>query len=305
MGPPAGSSKPGKHRDNEPLIARRTRSVIKRAVRHVVPAAADQRRVLLVFGCQRSGTTMLQQSIMNRSWRTVILEEHDRRLIRAGDPERLRWESLEHVGRRIAALPFELVVAKPLVESHRVEELLDACGRAKGIWMLRHYHAVARSNLNRFGSENGLRDLRILVADGRSDWRCANSEDVRDRVASLLASALSPLDAAALFWWARNRLYFDQGLSHDRRMRVMRYEAFIQNPHVHLEALSEFIGLPLPLRAMRHRIRPATTTSETLRPDIEALCAELQKLFSSVPQLVPGEPGGGSRFMRRVAGQTL
>src|SRR5262249_34723760 len=134
--------KPAIRRDNEPLVRRRTMAAVKRGARRIVPARADQRRVLLVFGCQRSGTTMLQQSILDHSWRTVILEEPDRRLVIKSAPERLRWDDLELVGPRIAALPFELVVAKPLVESHRVAELLDACGRAQAIWMLRRHTSV-------------------------------------------------------------------------------------------------------------------------------------------------------------------
>ena len=46
--------------------------------------APDERRIVLIFGCQRSGTTMLQQTFLDRSWRVRILEEHDRRLVRPG-----------------------------------------------------------------------------------------------------------------------------------------------------------------------------------------------------------------------------
>jgi hypothetical protein len=240
---------------------------------------------LLVFGCQRSGTTMLQQSLLDRSWRVIILEEHARRLVRSSDPERLRWDSLDRVSARMMALPFELVVAKPLVESHRVRELLDSFERARGIWMLRHYLGVARSNLRRFGTGNGYRDLRILAESGPADWRGAATEEVRERAAALLASGLSPLDAAAVFWWARNRLYVDQELWDDERIRVMRYEIMIEFPEECLEALNEFVGLPLPVSAMRRRIHPAVARQGELRPDVERLCAELLAELENVPDL--------------------
>ncbi len=155
MKAPVGSRSHRRRRDHEPLLERRARSALKRGARRVVPAPADQRRALLVFGCQRSGTTMLQQSLLDRSWRVIILEEHDRRLVRSTDRERLRWDSLDLVSARMMALPFELVVAKPLVESHRARELLDSFERAKGIWMLRHYLVVADPDLRRFGTDNG------------------------------------------------------------------------------------------------------------------------------------------------------
>ena len=281
----AWNSRAPRRRDNEPWLLRRTKSGLKQGVRAVLPAPADQRQALLVFGCQRSGTTMLQQSLLASSWRVVILEEHDRRLVRASDSERLRWDNLNRVAARMMALPFELVVAKPLVESHRARELLNSIGRARGIWMIRHYRAVARSNLERFGVNSGFRDLRILVQTGPANWRGIVTEEVSDHVASLLASALSPLDAAAVFWWARNQLYLHQDLSQDDRIRVMHYEAMAEKPHECLEALSEFVGIRLPLRAMERQIRPIRHESGSLRPDIEMLCSNLLEKFQNVPGL--------------------
>jgi hypothetical protein len=228
---------------------------------------------------------MLQQSLLDRSWRVTILEEHDRRLVRRDDAERLRWESLDLVTARMMALPFEVAVAKPLVESHRVRELLDNFGQAKGIWLLRHYGAVASSNLRRFGADNANRDLRILVTRGPADWRGAGTEEVRDKVATLLASGLSPLDSAALFWWTRNRLYLDQGLATDDRVKVMRYERIIENPRECLEALSDFLGTRLPLGAMTRRIHPRPTAHAELRPDINRLCSDLLERLHSVPSI--------------------
>jgi sulfotransferase family protein len=271
------------HRDHEPWLQRRAKSALKRGVRSVVRAPADQRRALLVFGCQRSGTTMLQQSLLDCSWRVIILEEHDRRLVRPSDPEHLRWDSLDRVSPRVMALPFELVVSKPLVESHRVRELLDSFERAKAIWMLRHYRSVARSNLQRFGADNGQRDLRLLVKRGPANWRGVGTEEVRDRVAALLTSNLSPLDAAAVFWWARNRLYLDQELWSDDRIRVMRYEVLLEYPQECLQALSEFVDIQLPMTAMKRRIRPAAAAHAELRPDVECLCSELLEKFEKVP----------------------
>jgi hypothetical protein len=286
MEAPVGSRHHRRRRDHEPLLRRWTRAALKRGARRVAPAPADHRRALLVFGCQRSGTTMLQQSLLDCSWRVITLKEHDRRLVRASDPERVRWDSLDLVSSRMMALPFELIVAKPLVESHRVRDLLDTFEGAKGIWMLRHYLMVARSNLRRFGADNGYRDLRFLVESGPADWRGTATQEVRDRVAALLASGLSPLDAAAVFWWARNRLYIDQELWDDDRVRVLRYEVMLKFPEESLEALSEFVGLRLPLSAMKRRIHPAAAAHDGLRPDVEELCSVLLAELENVPDLL-------------------
>src|SRR6201996_9830266 len=73
-----------KDRDEEPLFRRRTLALVKRSTRSVLRARPDERRVVLIFGCQRSGTTMLQQTFLDRSWRVLILEEHDRHLVGPG-----------------------------------------------------------------------------------------------------------------------------------------------------------------------------------------------------------------------------
>jgi len=274
-------------RDNEPLVRRRARSAIKRTVRTIAPAPVDQRRVLLVFGCQRSGTTMVQQSLLDRSWHTSIIGEHDRRVVRADDAERVRWDGIHVVSPRLMSLPFELVIAKPLVESHRVREILAGFDRARAIWMLRHYRAVARSNLRRFGTENGYRDLRMLLSGGSADWRAVVPGDVRELVGRLQSSGLSPLDAAALFWWVRNRLYLDQDLAAEDRIRVLRFEKVLEDPEGCLAALCEFVGLPLPITAMQRGIRPVMQSSEALRPDIEAMCRDLLAELERAPALHP------------------
>ena len=213
-------------RDGEGLIARRARSSLKLLARTLTPAPEEHRRVVLIFGCQRSGTTMLQQTLLDRSWRVFILEEHDRRLIGdEPDPLETAWEEHGVVLARIHRLPFEVVAVKPLVESDRAAGLIDTAGNARAIWMLRHYLDVARSNLRRFGVENAHRDLEAFRSPDRSNWRCrGTAEATRRTVVELLDGGLEPLDAAALFWWTRNQLYFDQGLDRHDGVRVLRYE---------------------------------------------------------------------------------
>ena len=105
-----------KDRDDEPLVRRRALALGKRLARSIVRARPDERRVVLIFGCQRSGTTMLQQTFLDRSWRVLILEEHDRRLVGpATGAEETTWQEYSTVLGRIRRLPFEVVAAKPLV----------------------------------------------------------------------------------------------------------------------------------------------------------------------------------------------
>ena len=276
-----------KDRNEEPLFRRRTLALCKRAARSVVRAPLDERRVVLIFGCQRSGTTMLQQTFLDRSWRVLILEEHDRRLVRSG-PEETTWQEYSTVLGRIRRLPFEVVAAKPLVESASATALMDAAGAVKAVWMLRHYSEVARSNVSRFGMDNPYRDLQPIRSRDPLDWRYKGAtEETWETVAALMDRKLSPFDAAALFWWTRNQLYFDQCLWKDDRIRILRYERACNQPSEVVRALSDHIGLALPLDSITRRVRAQQFPLERIEldPDVERLCRKLWDSFESCPGL--------------------
>jgi hypothetical protein len=278
-----------KDRDEEPLFRRRTLALAKRSARSIVRARHSERRVVLIFGCQRSGTTMLQQTFLDRSWRVLILEEHDRRLVGPGPgPEETTWQEYSTVLGRIRRIPFEVVAAKPLVESASATQLMDAAGPVKAIWMLRHYPEVARSNVSRFGMGNPYRDLEPIRSRDALDWRYRGAtEETCETVASLLSRRLTPFDAAALFWWTRNQLYFDQRLAEDGRIRILRYERACNQPGEVVRSLSGHIGVSLPLSSITSRVRaqPLHPTTRELDPDVEQLCRKLWDSFEGCPEL--------------------
>jgi hypothetical protein len=277
-------------RDDERLINRRIRSKAKFLARSVARTPRDRRSVFFIFGCQRSGTTMVQQTLLDRSWRVLIMEEHDRRLV-GDDPDETTWQEGSIVFRRVRALPFEVVAVKPLVESYRAVELLDTAGRASAIWMLRHYLDVSQSNLRRFGLGNAHRDLEPFLTGDSMNWRCWGATDeTREQVVELLRVGLEPLDAAALFWWTRNQLYFDQHLYEDERVRILRYERVCSCPEDVIRSLSSHIGVSLPVRSTVPRVRSrgeAASTGE-LSPKIELLCANMWEAFQGCPELAAG-----------------
>lgn len=231
---------------------------------------------------------MLQQTVLDRSWRVIIVEEHDRRLIgRTHVPGETAWEDYATVLDRLRRMPFEVVVAKPLVESSQAVELMDVAGSVRGIWMLRRDDAVARSNIERFGPDNPYRDLQPFCHYDLLNWRSrAATRETCDTVKTLLGENLAPLDAAALFWWARNRLYFDQELWRDERTRVLRYERACSRPEEAVSALADYIGIPLPvdLIASRMRSQPESTEIATLHPAVERLCREMWESFQGCPE---------------------
>jgi len=230
---------------------------------------------------------MLQQTFLDRSWRVLILEEHDSRLVGPGREE-TTWQEYSTVLGRIRRLPFEVVAAKPLVESASATALMDALGEVKALWMLRHYQQVARSNVSRFGPDNPYRDLEPIRSQDALDWRYMGvTEETWETVAALLNRRLTPLDAAALFWWTRNQLYFDQRLWEDDRIRILRYERACNQPDEVIPSLSGHIGVALPTRSIASRVRRQPSPPETreLDPDVEQLCRKLWDSFEGRPEL--------------------
>lgn len=236
---------------------------------------------------------MLQQSVLDRSPQVLVLGESDPKLVRTSDPARLRWKSLTDVSAALAKLPFELVVTKPLVESHRAAELLDSLPNSRVIWMFRHYLPVASSNLAKFGPANGHKDLAKLLSGDPEEWRAQCSTEVREQIRSIVSSGVSDLDAAALFWWARNQLYFDQRLRQDPRVRLLRYESVVHNPEACLADLSDFLGISISAEATRRAIRQSAKQEGELQPAVEELCAGLLDRFCGVPELAPVRAAAG------------
>jgi hypothetical protein len=98
---------------------------------------------------------------------------------------------------------------------------------------------------------------------------------------------LSPLDAAALFWWTRNQLYFEQQLWRDERIRLIRYERACNSSEEVAEALSDYVNIPLPPYSIAVKVRSKPVGSDVmdLHPDVERLCRKTWDSFVGCPEL--------------------
>ena len=283
---------PSGHRDRdaEPLFRRRALALTKRSVRSIVRARPSERRVVLIFGCQRSGTTMLQQTFLDRSWRRA----HPRGTRSPSGrtqhgPEETTWQEYSTVLGRIRRLPFEVVAAKPLVESASATALMDAAGAVKAVWMLRHYREVARSNVSRFGVDNPYRDLQPIRSRDVLDWRYKRCD--------------------------RGNLGDGHHLDESMANPARRGRAVLVDPQPALLRPAPLEGRPDPGPALRTSVQPARRgdpipfrpTSDwrcpsgsiasrvraqpfppetgELDPDIERLCAKLWDSFEGRPEL--------------------
>jgi len=234
----------------------------------------ERQHILFIVGCQRSGTTMLSH-LLDRDVRVRSFDEQSR--LSTQDPERLVWDPLEGVNKKLLSGNAPLVVAKPLVESHRIGKLLELVPNSKVIWIYRNPLDVVSSSLKRFGDTNGVNDIKPIL-ENIPDWRLSGcTEATRSLIGSLYTpdSVTSDADAAALFWFSRNQLFFDQNLQSDDRVIVIKYERFVQNPEAGVKSLFRFLQLDPPEIAVSAIISSSSIgkgSSIQINPEISKIC---------------------------------
>lgn len=276
--PARGPAAPHTGHDRRSLRERVERRLFRgyKILRQRVGPALPRTHVF-VAGMQRSGTNMLME-VLEWSRHTDVYHETDLRAFTRG------YEMREiAVIRELAAhsrAPF--FVIKSLCELDRLRALLDEFAPAKAIWIVRDYHDSSRSAVRSFG--NFVPQLRRLAKDRAAGaWRGRGmSDDTQALLRELAMLELSELDGAALMWYYRNVLYFEQGLDADRRVTLLRYEDLALEPQATVCRLGKAIGLP-DCRAWMTRYAHAGSVRKVpaslLLPAVEAVCAGLMQRF--------------------------
>lgn len=196
------------------------------------------------------------------------------------DPNGIRLNPLPDVAALIRRVPAPLVVAKPLVETHRTRTLVSYFARAKALFMYRRYADVASSDLAKFGTRNAIENLRPIANGDTHNWRSAGaSRAVREQIGRFYSPSMSPNDAAALFWFARNQLYYELELSTCPQVMLCRYEHLATDPAAVMRRIYEFVGVACPDLSHTAQVHSASVTKGRdlqLLPEVRALCEPLQ-----------------------------
>jgi hypothetical protein len=201
--------------------------------------------ILFIVGCQRSGTSMIM-NVLNRDLNTKCFGEFSP--LTSNDPiGKIRLNSLESVKGEFSRIRAPFIVVKPLVESQNTPELLNYFDNSTALWMFRGYKDVASSNIKYFGMTNGINDLRPIVDNEPNNWRSENvSSHVRKTIIKYFSEDMNPYDAAVLFWFARNSIYFDRELDKNPRVLLCFYEELVLDPERYVRKIYEKVGQPYP-----------------------------------------------------------
>ena len=236
-----------------------------------------EKTVLLILGCQRSGTTLVQ-NILQRDLRSKVYREFSKLSDRDRE-HRIRLNPLDSVRETIEADRAELIVLKPLVESQNAVKLLETLGNAKILWMYRDYRDTAVSSINTFGREAGVNDLTSIIENRDGDWRAEGlGDEMRGIVSANFSPDMDPHDAAALFWFVRNSWLFELKLEASARVMICSYEDLVAAPAATVKKLYDFVGHKFPGQRILpsiHQESAGRGSGLELSEDIERLCSGL------------------------------
>jgi hypothetical protein len=195
------------------------------------------------------------------------------------------------------------VLFKPLCESDRVVELvegMDTPTPGRAVWAYRSVDGRVRSALAKFGANNLLVLREIAAGGGQGRWQAQGlSDETRRLIESFDYSRMSPESAAALFWYVRNSLYFEQDLQARDDVTLVSYDATLADPETNMRALCAFLDFAYHPRLVAHMEQ---RTPRDLRLDIDpeirrhtdALTERLDAAMAEKRAAHLGAPAGGA-----------
>lgn len=239
------------------------------------PLPPGSARAVFVVGVQRSGTNMILRGLES-SPEFEVHNENDRRVF-----DRFQLRSDAVVRDTVERSRHRFVLLKPLCDSHRTDHLLDELGLSvppRAVWAYRSVDARVRSAVAKFGDVNRRVLADIAAGRGGRRWQAQRlPEETLELIRAVRPATLSPESGAALFWYARNQLLFEQGLDRRPDVMVVSYEATVAAPEQTMRPVCDFLGFPYAPRLVAHVDRRAAGRSERLDldPRVRAACDRL------------------------------
>lgn len=188
---------------------------------------------LLIIGCQRSGTSLISR-VFARDFNVSVYRESSRLSSKDQTHQgkyKLRLNASSELETTLSKNRAPITVYKPLVETQNIIDLFNLFPNSKALWMYRHYKDVTNSLLRKFSTNVGIRNLRGIVNNSQGNWYSEKvSDSLRLTVEKYFSEQMDPKDAAALFWFVRNQLFYELNLENNSRVLMCRYEDLASQP---------------------------------------------------------------------------
>lgn len=255
-------------------------------LRHRLAGTSSAQRVL-VAGMQRSGTNLLMETLEWSALTDVYHETDDR----AFDNYEMRPRAVVRELMRRSRAP--VFVVKSLCELDQVRSLMDDFGPARTLWIVRAFDDTVNSAVKSFG--HFANQVHRLAKDkSAAGWR---GRGMSDETQALLRRfdrpALDDASAAALMWYYRNVLLFEQGLDQDDRVLLVRYENLVRSPAEEIREVFGFLGLPDWSPRISRHVHPRSvgkSPQAAIDPDVRLVCEGLLARLDRVSALKADAP---------------
>jgi len=251
-------------------------ATLKRAYRSDHPRPASK-GIAFIVGCQRSGTTMTGM-ILDQMMEIDCFPESDRRAF-----HKARIRPANVIDRLIRDSDAACVIFKPICDSHRVLQLMAEHPPARALWVFRRWRDVVNSAVRMWAEH-----FKLVIGDlveRRRDWGWRHegiSPDCLEQVKRLYRPESTTDDCMALFWYLRNRIYFDQGLDQTPIVLPVRYESMVTEPVAEFGRICRFLNVPFQPQAVNsiHADSIGKNACSVTDPAIIALCDRIYEQLS-------------------------
>ncbi|MDQ6877761.1 MAG: sulfotransferase [Candidatus Dormibacteraeota bacterium] len=241
------------------------------------PVAPGSTTPVFLVGLQRSGTNMVARAL-EANPEFEVRNENDGAAF-----DRFRLRPLPVVRDLVMQSQQRFTVLKPLIDSHRVDELLAELGTpspGKAVWTYRSVDGRVRSAVSKFGDQN----LQVVkaIAQGRDAdlWQAQRiSDKSREFVRALDLDSLTQEGASAVIWYLRNTLYFETGLDARDDCMLISYDRLLDDPQREVGRICDFLGTdfrPEMITGIGRRGGPKQDELP-LEPMVRARCNELER----------------------------
>lgn len=240
-------------------------------------------RLSFIFGCQRSGTTILRNTIGKDISTKAYGEGESPYFYPRYTTKRLRLKSKDEVSELLRYDRCKHALLKPLYESQWASRWLNDFPGSKAVWLYRNYIDVVDSHIKFYKNLNAAEYVKsALFSNTNYPWIHENIDpNILDRVKPLIQDKLTQADAYALYWYIRNTHY--QEISSDPRVMIIKYEKLVLEREQELPRIFQFLGLPFKERYIADIRSNAINknVSFDLQPAIRKLCEDMTDQLNS------------------------